>query len=196
MAYLLWRDKSGQYHCTADACPHRRASLACGHTIDDAIYCPFHRWRIGSDGECRSPSEMRLQIPRLHAYEELDYVWISKANAPRRHTELIPRIPNWKYAGPVRLNMNAPLETVLDDFSENEHLPWVHGGRVVTWKAGHDDKHFVERVLTNASPELQGMKLRRYDRPVAYGRKLLEEKYLRGHRIPPEPAPDKCHSID
>ena len=302
VAYVLWRDSSGDYRCVQDECPHRRASLACGHTQGNAIYCPYHRWRVTGDGECSSPSdpEVRIAVPRYYIHERLGYLWMSARSTPPEN--LMPVHEGWKFAGTAHVTFNAPLEIVLDNFSENEHVPWVHGGlgwsenrldsiefefekrpagaRVkyrarqrpnllfklllvatddvyvnefvanfeplhatyyiswekkngtgkrplstastvyfvpetkdrttlhfffqyqltalkflepvvkrsipfIAWKEALDDKRFLERVMSDAPADLQGMKLRKFDKPIALHRKLLHDLYLRGQSLDP-----------
>lgn len=306
VAYVLWRDRAGAYHCVDDECPHRRASLACGHVVDDAIYCPYHRWRLKGNGECTSPSdsEVRIEVPTYRVFEHLGYLWMRRSDAPSVPVEdLMPVQPGWKFAGTARVTMNAPLDIVIDNFSENEHVPWVHAGlgwdearldsidfefektqrgaRVqyrarqrpnllfrlllvgtddiyvneffsefeplrttyyiswdkkdgtgkrplstastvyfvpetdgrttlhfffqyeltalrflepivkrsipfLAWKEAMDDKRFLEGVMAGAPADLKGMKLRKFDKPIALHRKLLHERYLRGQTIGPE----------
>ncbi len=305
MAYVLWRDKRGKYHCVADECPHRRASLACGHTVDDAIDCPYHRWRVAGNGRCTSPSDpdVQLQTPVYRVVEHLGYLWMGGPGAPDRIDahQLVPQRSGWGFAGGHKLVINAPLEIVSDNFSENEHVPWVHAGlgwdenrletidfrfektedgaRVeyrarqrpnllfrtllvstddiyinrfeskfepphttfeISWetkrgtgkrplatastvyfvpetrnrtalhfffqyqlsslkflgpvvqraipiialKEARDDRRFLETVMAETPPDLNGMKLRKFDRPIALHRKLIHERYLRGHVFP------------
>ncbi|MCR9142120.1 MAG: Rieske 2Fe-2S domain-containing protein [bacterium] len=309
IAYVLWRDRSGAYHCVEDECPHRRASLACGHVVQDAIYCPYHNWRVRGDGQCASPSdpEVSFAVPRFRVFEHLGYLWMRRDEAPEPAREtLMPAQPGWKFAGTAHVTMNAPLEIVMDNFSENEHVPWIHAGlgwdearvasvdfefektdwgsRVVyraqqrpnllfrlllvgtddtyinefhsefeplrttyyiswekkdgrgkrplatastvyfvpetdgrttlhfffqyrlsalrflepivkrsipflAWKEAIDDKRFLESAMQDASADLKGMKLRKFDRPIALHRKLLHERYLRGTKIGAGSAP-------
>jgi phenylpropionate dioxygenase-like ring-hydroxylating dioxygenase large terminal subunit len=308
VAYVLWRDRAGAYHCVEDECPHRRASLACGRVVDDAIYCPYHRWKLTGDGVCTSPSDadVRIQTPEYRVFEHLGYLWMSRRDAPEAAlASLMPEKPGWSFAGTARVTMQAPLEIVLDNFSENEHVPWVHSGlgwdearlssidfdfqktekgarvsyrarqrpnllfrlllvgtddiyvnefdsefeplRVtynISWekkqgagkrplstastvyfvpetadrttlhfffqykltelrfleplvkrsipflavKEAIDDKRFLESVMADAPADLQGMKLRRFDKPIALHRKLLHERYLRGQTLVPNAA--------
>ena len=41
---VLFRDRSGGFGLIAEACPHRRASLAYGIPTADGIRCPYHGW--------------------------------------------------------------------------------------------------------------------------------------------------------
>lgn len=305
VAYVLWRDKQGKYHCVADECPHRRASLACGHTVDDAIYCPYHRWRVTGNGKCTSPSDpdVGLQMPAYRIVEHLDYLWMGGPGAPGRIDahKLVPQRQDWSFAGGYKLVIKAPLEIVSDNFSENEHVPWVHSGLgwderrletidfrfdktddgasveyrarqrpnllfrlllvatddlyinrfeskfepphttydiawetkqgtgnrplatastvyfvpetkdrtalhlffqyklsslkflapfvrrslpTIALKEANDDRRFLESVMADAPPDLNGLKLRKYDRPIALHRKLIHERYLRGYEFP------------
>jgi phenylpropionate dioxygenase-like ring-hydroxylating dioxygenase large terminal subunit len=52
---VLWRDGAEQWHCFADACPHRLAPLSEGRVeADGTLLCAYHAWKFDGDGRCVS----------------------------------------------------------------------------------------------------------------------------------------------
>ena len=58
---VLWNDgptvgrqkQQGNWHCFADACPHRLGPLSEGRVeADGNLLCSYHGWRFGGSGEC------------------------------------------------------------------------------------------------------------------------------------------------
>src|SRR6202167_4995778 len=55
---VLYKDRSGRFGLIAEACPHRRASLAYGIPTPDGIRCPYHGWKFDGAGRClEQPNE-------------------------------------------------------------------------------------------------------------------------------------------
>ena len=59
---VFWKDKAGEYRCTADKCPHRLVPLSEGRVNEKGeIECGYHGWTFdGASGKCTS-------IPQLPA---------------------------------------------------------------------------------------------------------------------------------
>ena len=49
---VLFKDRTGGFGLIAEACPHRRASLAYGIPAIDGIRCPYHGWKFDTTGRC------------------------------------------------------------------------------------------------------------------------------------------------
>jgi len=55
---VLYRDKRGRLGLLAEACAHRRASLAYGILENDGLRCAYHGWLYNAEGRCLDqPSE-------------------------------------------------------------------------------------------------------------------------------------------
>ena len=48
---VLFKDRTGRFGLIAEACPHRRASLAYGIPTEDGR-CPYHGWKFDGTGAC------------------------------------------------------------------------------------------------------------------------------------------------
>jgi phenylpropionate dioxygenase-like ring-hydroxylating dioxygenase large terminal subunit len=128
-AYVLFRDRSGRASALVDACPHRKAPLSRGRVREDGrLACPYHGWHFDGDGRGVCPSQPTLagcDTESLRVVEYKDYLWIAE------HGVSQSKIPELEYdgfdfAGTVSVRAKAPLHVVFDNFSENEHTPYVH----------------------------------------------------------------------
>jgi 5,5'-dehydrodivanillate O-demethylase len=55
---VLFKDRGGRFGLVAEACPHRRASLAYGIPTAEGIRCPYHGWMFDRAGSCiEQPNE-------------------------------------------------------------------------------------------------------------------------------------------
>lgn len=122
----LFRAAGGRAGAVADQCAHRRMKLSLGTVQRDKLVCPYHGWSFDSEGRGESPG-----APRLHACvasydcaEACGVVWVK---ARGRSDELpAPTMNGWDFVGAVFNQVRAPLELVIDNFSEVEHTVTTH----------------------------------------------------------------------
>jgi vanillate O-demethylase monooxygenase subunit len=120
----LFRDKRGQLGAIADRCAHRKMKLSTGHVAQGRIVCPYHGWSYDADGRAHSPAN-----PRFHACvaafairEAVGAIWLRAGDgAP---PPLIEE-PEGGFVV-VRNRVAAPIELVIDNFSEVEHTIAMH----------------------------------------------------------------------
>lgn len=124
---VLFRTASGAVGALENQCPHRRLRLSLGDVVGNELRCKYHGWTFGCDGQGQSPG-----TPRLHACarsfatrEAHGYVWIKNAGAAAEFPTF--DAAGYLYIGAIEHVAPAPLELTLDNFSEIEHTPTVHG---------------------------------------------------------------------
>ncbi len=126
VGYALWRDADGTPRALRDRCPHRHAPLSKGRVRPDGrLACGYHGWHFDGEGRCMSPAVPKLEcgVESYAVVEELGWLWLA-----RRGAELPAlRADGWDFVGSYALRAPAPLHVVVDNFSENEHTPYVHG---------------------------------------------------------------------
>ncbi|MBK7861306.1 MAG: Rieske 2Fe-2S domain-containing protein [Archangiaceae bacterium] len=136
-AYALWRDGSGRACAVADACPHRFAPLSQGRVRPDGrLACGYHGWHFDGEGNGVSPSnatQAKCDTRALRVEEKYGWLWVCS----RESTAELPTFERegHRFTGAFSMRMPAPLHVALDNFSENEHVPFVHT------RLGWDDGH-------------------------------------------------------
>jgi phenylpropionate dioxygenase-like ring-hydroxylating dioxygenase large terminal subunit len=128
-AYVLFRDGTGRAAALADVCPHRFAPLSAGRVRPDGrLECPYHGWNFDADGNGRSPSQPDLKRCEARAFQLVErhgYLWLAGKDVP------LPAFPDFvpegmEFSGSFSMMFQAPLHVALDNFSEDEHTPFVH----------------------------------------------------------------------
>jgi phenylpropionate dioxygenase-like ring-hydroxylating dioxygenase large terminal subunit len=128
-AYVLFRDGTGRAAALADACPHRFAPLSAGRVRSDGrLECPYHGWNFDAEGQGRSPSQPELKKCDARAFQLVErqgYLWLAARDAPlTAFPDFAPE--GYEYTGAFSMLFRAPLHVALDNFSEDEHTPFVH----------------------------------------------------------------------
>jgi phenylpropionate dioxygenase-like ring-hydroxylating dioxygenase large terminal subunit len=124
IGYALWRDATGTPRALIDRCPHRHAPLSKGHVRPDGrLACGYHGWHFDAAGEGTSPAvpEVRCTAAAFTVLEAHGWLWLTREGTmPAIDTE------GWTFIGSHAQLAHAPLHVVVDNFSENEHTPYVH----------------------------------------------------------------------
>lgn len=123
---VVFRAGGGRLGALADRCPHRGARLGLGRVEAGCVVCPYHGWRWSPDGSGRSPGNPRLRPETEHfdVVELQGAIWVKRAGAPAA----FPRVDveGLTPLGRFRHRAQAPLELVVDNFTEVEHTGRVH----------------------------------------------------------------------
>ncbi len=122
---VLFRGE-GRVGALTDRCPHRGMRLSRGRVLAGCLECPYHGWSFAPDGAGRSPGTPRLEA-RAEAYdvvERFGAVWVKAADAEARFPD--QGAQGMYLVQVLRHRVEAPLELVLDNFTEVEHTGQVH----------------------------------------------------------------------
>ncbi len=133
---VLFKDRSGRFGLVAEACPHRRASLAYGIPTDDGIRCPYHGWKFDGTGRClEQPNEpegsnFKDKVTTAgYPVEELGgmlFAYLGPAPAP-----LVPRYDGFVVDGAIRLVakclVNCNWLQIMENSMDPVHAEWLHG---------------------------------------------------------------------
>jgi len=128
-SYALFRDARGRAAAFMDECPHRKAPLSAGRVRPDGrLECRYHGWHFDADGRGRSPSQPNLtkcDAVTMQLVERNGYLWLADPEVP---LSALPAVEwdGFEPAGAFSMPFAAPLHVCLDNFSEDEHTPWVH----------------------------------------------------------------------
>jgi len=86
----------------------------------------------------------------MNVVERYGYIWMADATTPIEKMPKLHDDDRFTLAGPLVATFNSPLSTVLDNFSETEHSPYVH--RFIGWTADAlKDVRFEPRAYEDRS---------------------------------------------
>jgi len=123
---VLFRNESGAVGAMEDKCPHRRMRLSLGRIEGERLVCAYHGWSYSTDGRGRSPGNPDLEIcaDYFEVEERHGAIWIrpqvSEADFPELDHE------GFDYVATQHYRIDAPMELVLDNFTEVEHTGTTH----------------------------------------------------------------------
>lgn len=133
---VLFKDRTGRLGLLAEACPHRRASLAYGIPEQDGIRCPYHGWKFDRSGACtEQPNEPNGSSFKdktatvAYPVDELGgLIWAYLGPLP---APLIPPLDGYVVPGTVRTLGRAVIACNYLQIMENSldivHPEWLHG---------------------------------------------------------------------
>ncbi|HMV41630.1 MAG TPA: Rieske 2Fe-2S domain-containing protein [Leptospiraceae bacterium] len=123
---VLFRDKKGLVAGLENACPHRRMALSEGFLKNGRITCIYHGMSFDRKGNGISPGteDCKISAKYFDCIEFYGAIWIKSAEsfAPFPYFN----IEGFRLIDICRYTIDAPLELVLDNFTEVEHTPDVH----------------------------------------------------------------------
>lgn len=123
---VLFRTATGTIGALKNRCCHRGMGLSQGWVENEAIVCPYHAWQYAPDGNAFSPSTPKLKFcaPSFTVIERYGIIWIKSAESPASFPDF--KIQDHLFAGVVSQDIQAPLEVIVDNFSDIEHNPTTH----------------------------------------------------------------------
>jgi len=137
--FAVFKTPRGRYGIVAEACPHRRASLAYGVVEPDGIRCPYHGWLFGTDGACldqpaeREDTHFRDRVAvRAGRVQELGgLVWAYLGPDTAEHpAPLLPRFDVFVMDG-VRdigwADLPCNFLQIMENAVDPHHVEWLHG---------------------------------------------------------------------
>jgi 5,5'-dehydrodivanillate O-demethylase len=133
---VLFKDRRGAFGLIAEACPHRRASLAYGIPTMDGIRCPYHGWKFDGSGRCleqpNEPEESTFKdkvTTAAYPVGELGgllWAYLGPLPAPS-----IPRLDGLVAEGTIRFVGRATIECnwlqIMENSVDPVHTEWLHG---------------------------------------------------------------------
>ena len=140
---VVFRSGDGRINVLDGYCRHMGGDLTQGEVKGDEIACPFHDWRWGGDGRCKSVPYAR-RVPRLARtatwttleQDGMFFVWNDPEHNPPPPEVTIPRIEG-ATTRPQRLPLPTPREcrrTLLPAPEGQDRRPFGASGRCMTEK--------------------------------------------------------------
>lgn len=131
----LFRETDGTAVALADRCPHRFAPLSKGKIVENAIECPYHGLRFGTDGQCvhnyHGPVPKAASVHRYPVMERYGLAWIWMGDAEEAHENRLPDFgpfitdDGFAFArGSLKVAANYQL--VVDNLLDLTHGQFLH----------------------------------------------------------------------
>ena len=136
----LFRSQDGKVGALTDQCAHRRMKLSLGKVDQGKLICPYHGWSFTREGAGESPSapKMHACITSYDCAEAFDVIWLRMRDGAQELPCL--ECDGANFVGAVFNKVRAPLQLVIDNFSEVEHTVAMHP------QFGLDPAHASEAV--------------------------------------------------
>jgi aminopyrrolnitrin oxygenase len=129
--YAVWRSASGRISAVEATCCHVGADLARGRVVGEALQCPLHHWRYGTDGACVHipavatipPRARQAALTCVESYGLVLGFWGGTPSfAPPRFVDEAE--PVWSEAAVV--DVAAPYATLVANSYDGQHFAAVH----------------------------------------------------------------------
>ncbi|MBU6427923.1 MAG: aromatic ring-hydroxylating dioxygenase subunit alpha [Cyanobacteria bacterium REEB65] len=184
---VLFRSADGKAAALRDRCAHRGVALSGGNLSRGCLRCPYHGWKYDETGHCveipanlpGDPIPSGATIPAFPVIEQDGYIWIWPGNKePDRPPLRLEHYqqPGWS-ATRLRAEVACPAANVVENFIDNPHTGYIHGGLFRT-PASHLSHHRIrtleDGVVIDIEEEAVGTSL--------LGRLLLRKGQRVGHQ--------------
>jgi phenylpropionate dioxygenase-like ring-hydroxylating dioxygenase large terminal subunit len=100
--------------------------LSRGKVVGHQLQCTYHGWTFNSSGEGESPGTPKLRAcaTSFEAVERHGAVWLKSPGSPASFP--VFEVDGHYHVCTLQHQVRAPLELVLDNFTEIEHTPTTH----------------------------------------------------------------------
>jgi len=135
---VVWADSEGKLQILDAYCRHMGGDLSQGTVKDDNIACPFHDWRWGGNGRCKSiPYARRVPpIAKTRSWPVLDqdgmlFVWHDPEGNKPTDEVTIPRIEGatsdeWTDWVWYTTEVDTNCREIIDNIVDMAHFFYVH----------------------------------------------------------------------
>ena len=136
---VVWADSKGDINVLDAYCRHMGGDLSQGSVKGDEVACPFHDWRWGGDGKCKSipyarrvPLRARTEKFPTVVQNGLVLIWHDPEGSEPDMDQLPPlldgvgtdRYTEWTWNA---LDVpNAPCREIVDNIVDMAHFFYVH----------------------------------------------------------------------
>ncbi len=163
---VVFRSGDGRLNVLDGYCRHLGGDLSQGEVKGNEIACPFHDWRWGGDGRCKSiPYARRVpKLARTRSWATLEqdgmlFVWNDPEGNPPPEGVTIPRIEgaesddwtDWHWYTTV---VNTNCREIVDNVVDMAHFFYVHGSMPTYFKNIFEGHVATQYMSSGGRPDL------------------------------------------
>ncbi len=163
---VVFRSGDGRLNVLDGYCRHLGGDLSQGEVKGNEIACPFHDWRWGGDGRCKSiPYARRVpKLARTRSWATLEqdgmlFVWNDPEGNPPPEGVTIPRIEgaesddwtDWHWYTTV---VNTNCREIVDNNVDMAHFFYVHGSMPTYFKNIFEGHVATQYMSSGGRPDL------------------------------------------
>ena len=166
---VVWQDSAGDIQVLDGYCRHMGGDLTQGEVKGDEIACPFHDWRWGGDGKCKSiPYARRVPLrARTQSYPAVVrngqvLVWHDVEGSEPDHDILPPVLPGvgtdaytdwfWKVVPIEGSNCRELIDNVVD----MAHFYYVHLSFPTSFRNVFEGTVATQYMQSKGRPDVSG----------------------------------------
>ncbi|MET9266573.1 Rieske 2Fe-2S domain-containing protein [Amycolatopsis sp. NPDC004079] len=164
---VVFADTAGKLNVLDGYCRHMGGDLTQGSVKGDEIACPFHDWRWGGNGKCKSiPYAKRVPLrARTRAWQVLEenkqlFVWHDPEGNPPPENVVIPRVEgafsdewsNWTWDS--ILIENANCREIIDNVVDMAHFFYIHYAFPTYFKNVFEGHIATQYLNTKGRPDM------------------------------------------
>ncbi|WP_033296040.1 Rieske 2Fe-2S domain-containing protein [Amycolatopsis jejuensis] len=164
---VVFADTAGELHVLDGYCRHMGGDLTQGSVKGDEIACPFHDWRWGGNGKCKSiPYAKRVPLrARTRSWQVLEenkqlLVWHDPEGNPPPDDLVIPRVEgafsdewsNWTWDS--ILIENANCREIIDNVVDMAHFFYIHYAFPTYFKNVFEGHIATQYLNTKGRPDI------------------------------------------
>jgi 3-ketosteroid 9alpha-monooxygenase subunit A len=166
---VVWADTQGELQVLDGFCRHMGGDLTQGSVKGDEVACPFHDWRWGGDGRCKSiPYARRVPLrARTQRYEtaivnDQLLVWHDTEGAEADRAILPPQLPgvgtdeytDWAWeVVPIK---GSHCRELIDNVVDMAHFYYVHFSFPTSFRNVFEGHVATQYMESKGRPDMVG----------------------------------------
>ncbi|MGN0062783.1 MAG: Rieske 2Fe-2S domain-containing protein [Nocardioides sp.] len=166
---VVWADSKGEINVLDAYCRHLGGDLTQGTVKGDEIACPFHDWRWGGDGRCKSipyarrvPMRARTQKFETVVRNDLIMIWHDPEGSAADMDALPPELAGvgtGEYSGWTWKTLDVPTahcREIVDNIVDMAHFFYIHFAFPTNFRNVFEGEQATQFMESTGRPDMAG----------------------------------------
>ncbi len=166
---VVWADSKGEINVLDGYCRHLGGDLTQGTVKGDEIACPFHDWRWGGDGRCKSipyarrvPMRARTQKFETVIRNNLIMIWHDPEGSPADMDTLPPvleGVGTENFSGWTWKTLDVPTahcREIVDNVVDMAHFFYIHFAFPTNFRNVFEGEQASQFMESTGRPDMAG----------------------------------------